>query len=121
MIEKTLYSLLSELEISLFPLVIPQEQEPPAVAYSRIRTFPTNTVKGTNRRHDNASFQIDIFARDYLRAAETAEVIIDKMGISFGANSVLQENKDEPYDSQPGIYHRVLVFSLREIRAEGGT
>jgi hypothetical protein len=121
MIEKTLYLLLSELDISLFPLVVPQEQEQPAVTYSRIRTMPTNTMKGTNRRHDNGLFQIDIWAKDYLGTAELSEQIIDKMGAAFGADSLLQENKDESSDSAQGIYHRVLVFSLREIRSEGGS
>jgi hypothetical protein len=78
-------------------------------------------MKGTNRRHDNGLFQIDIWAKDYLRTAELAEQIIDKMGTAYGAESLLQENKDEGYDSVPGIYHRILVFSLREIRSEGGS
>ena len=121
MIEKTLYLLLSDLNISLFPLVIPQDQAMPAVVYSRIRTTPTNTQSGTNRRHDNGFFQIDIYASKYLDAAELAEQIIDRVVASFGASALLQENKDEPYDSQPGIFHRLIVFSLREIRAEGGS
>ena len=121
MIEKTLYLVLSELNISLFPLVIPQEQGLPAVVYSRIRTLPTNTIRGTNRRHDNGHFQIDIYASDYLRAAELSEQIIDRVHAAYGADSLLIENKDEPYDSVPSVYHRLLVFSLREIREEGGS
>ena len=121
MIEKTLYQTLSELNISLFPLVIAQEQNLPAVSYFRLRTRPTNTLKGTNRKHDNADFQINVWAADYLNMAEISEQIIDKMGTAYGADSVLIENKDEPYESQIGVYHRVLVFSLREIRLEGGS
>ena len=122
MIEKTLYQLLSELEgVFLFPVIIPQERELPAVTYLRLRTIPTNTVKGTNRKHDNGQFQIDIWAGNYLQTAELSEQIIDRMGVAYGADSLLQENKDEPYDSSPGVYHRVLIFSLREIRGEGGS
>lgn len=121
MIEKTLYYLLSELKVPLFPMVIPQEQEAPAVCYSRIKTTPTNTQAGTNRKNDNALFQIDVYARDYLRMAETAEEIIDRIVFAYGATGLLMENKDEPYDSQVGIYHRILIFSLREIRSEGGS
>ncbi len=122
MIEKTLYSLLSELSgIALFPLVVPQEQDQPAVTYMRLKTLPTNTMKGTNRRHDNGHFQIDVWAKDYLTAADLAEQIVDRMGVAFGADSLLLDNKDEPYDSQPGNYHRLLIFSLREMRSEGGS
>lgn len=121
MIEKTLYLLLSELKIKLFPLVIPQEQDPPAVNYLRLRTLPTNTFRGTNRSVDNAHFQIDIWASDYLHAAEISEQIINKMGTAYGPDSLLLENKDEDYLSDPGRYHRILVFSLREIRSEGGS
>jgi hypothetical protein len=122
MIEKTLYLLLSGLEgIALFPLVIPQEQTQPCVSYMRLKTTPTNTQQGTNRKHDNGQFQVDVWTKDYLRAAELAEQIIDRLVEAYGATALLLENKDEPYDSQPGIYHRVLVFSLREIRAEGGS
>jgi len=121
MIEKTLYTLLSELNISLFPLVVPQEQSVPSVSYLRLHTKPTNTLKGTNRAHDNADFQIDIWAQDYLRMAEISEQIIDKMGTAYGPDSLLLENKDEAYDSAAGIYHRILIFSLREIRSEGGS
>ena len=121
MIEKTLYQTLSELNISIFPLVIPQELPLPAVSYFRLRTRPTNTLKGTNRKHDNADFQINVWAADYLNMAEISEQIIDKMGTAYGADSLLIENKDEPYESQIGVYHRVLVFSLREIRSEGGS
>ncbi|MCJ7564824.1 MAG: hypothetical protein MUP52_09580, partial [Candidatus Aminicenantes bacterium] len=81
MIEKTLYTVLSQINnIALFPLVIPQEQNQPAVSYFRVKTISTNTLKGTNRRHDNGLFQIDIWALDYLRAAELSEQIIDQMG-----------------------------------------
>ena len=121
MIEKTLYAVLSQLNISLFPLVIPQEQELPAVNYFRRKTNPTNTLKGTNRSVDNAHFQIDIWAKDYLNMAEISELIIDQMGMAYGPGSILLENKDEPYDSGVGSYHRVLIFSLREIRTEGGS
>jgi hypothetical protein len=120
MIEKTLYTVLSQLNISLFPLVIPQEQELPSVNYFRLKTMPTNTLKGMNRRHDNAQFQIDVWGKDYLNMAEISEQIIDGMGKAYGADSLLLENRDEAYDSQIGSYHRILVFSLREIRSEGG-
>jgi hypothetical protein len=121
MIEKTLYGILSQLGIALFPLVIPQEQEAPAVNYMRLKTIPTNTLKGTNRSVDNAHFQIDIWARDYLRMAELSEQIIDQMGAAYGPDSLLLENKDDDYLSVPGRYHRSLIFSLRENRTEGGS
>ena len=121
MIEKNLYTVLSELNISLFPMVVPQEQSAPSVSYLRLRTKSTNTLRGTNRAHDNADFQIDVWAPDYLRAAELSEQIIDKMGTAYGTDSLLLENKDEPYDSGVGSYHRILIFSLREIRTEGGS
>ncbi len=115
MIEKTLYLLLSQIEgIKLFPLVVPQEESQPAVVYQRTRTTPTNTIQGTDRSNDNGLFQIDIWAKDYLTAADLAETIIDRMVVAYGADALLQENKDEPYDSQPGNYHRLLIFSLRE-------
>lgn len=121
MIEKSLYLLLSGLGVPLFPAVIPQEQDPPAVNYFRLKTLPTNTIKGTNRTIDNAHFQIDVWARDYLQTAGISEQIIDRMGASYGPDSLLLENRDEPYDIIPGIYHRILIFSLREIRSEGGS
>jgi hypothetical protein len=121
MIEKTLYNVLSELDVALFPAVIPQDQAQPALNYFRVKTTPTNTLQGTNRRHDNGLFQIDIWAKEYLRGAEISEQAIDKMVLAFGANFLLIENRDEAYDAEIGTYHRLLVFSLREIRIEGGS
>lgn len=121
MIEQTLYSVLSTLGIHLFPVTIPQERSLPAVTYFRLRTKPTNTITGgTNRIHDNADFQIDLFFEDYLAMAETYEDILEKMGDEFGANSLLIECRDEPGDLANGIYHRMIIFSLREIK-EGGS
>jgi len=114
MIEKTLYAVLSQLEISLFPVAIPQEQELPAVTYARLNTKPTNTLRGTNLSNDNASFRIDIRAGDYMVSVDTGELIINKMGIAFGSGSLLLEKRDAD-DSEPGDYHRELFFSLREI------
>jgi len=121
MIEKTLYLMLSKLGISLFPVIAPMEQTKPWVSYRRLRTKPTVTVKGTNPKHDNADFEISVFSQDYLTAAELGEQIIESMDADWGANSVLLENRDEPYDPNTGTYQRLLIFALREIKEEGGS
>ena len=121
MIEKNLSFILSDFNYPIYPLVAPQDQEAPYLVYKRGNTFPTNTVKGTDRSVDNALFQIDIWTKDYLRLAEIADQIIDKIIENFGANALLKENQDDDYYSQPGSYHRILQFSLREKRNGGGS
>lgn len=120
MIEKTLFAILSEMSTPSYPLVIPQEQKPPAIDYFRLKTLPTNTIKGTNRLVDNGHFQIDIWGSTYFEAKELAEDVIDNLISVYAANALLLEMRDD-YEVDPGTYHIILVFSLRENRSEGGS
>lgn len=120
MIEKTLFGILSEMTTPSFPLIVPQDQKPPAIDYFRLATVPTNTIDGIDRKVDNGIFQIDIWASTYFEAKEIAEDVIDKIKLSFGAGAVLKEHRDD-YEIAPGLYHVILQFSLREKRSEGGS
>lgn len=97
----------------IFPLVVPQQGNVPAIVYSVVDGQPSNSLDGFTSGMVNYSLQLDVWARTHESCMQIAIAVRDRMNVAAATfTSVAQAfpalNEFEPDTRR---YRRMLLFS----------
>lgn len=116
MIEEALYSHLSTsttlmalVSDRIYPIMMPQDPELPAITYQRISNSPVNSMGGHGGL-DNPKIQIDCWATSYSAAKALGDKLRKTIATATAFNSV-QLNDQDLYEDGTEIYRVSMDFS----------
>lgn len=101
----------------LYPVIIPQTRNFPAVTYSITTSNPEQTKDRT--KCDNITFQVDIYSNSYEQAHDITQIIRDRLhqfyGIVNGVESkvVLTSFADGAYTEELDLFNVRMEFEAK--------
>ena len=106
-----LYNLLSAIPIigdRVYPLVAPQNTQPPYITYQRISSLDTGALDGTESL-DMGRFQIKVFSKKYDEALSVSVYI--KSAMSGKGNKAMHM---EDYENDTKLHVQILDYILSD-------
>jgi hypothetical protein len=95
----------------IFPQVMPQGGQLPALVYAVVDDVPENTLTGYTLR--GARVQIDCYGKAYIAAQGTADAVVSALAeiVTEGLAAVLLSRRDG-YEDETTLHKVMLDFSL---------
>ncbi len=99
----------------IYPLILPQNQDLPAISYTRIIGMPVYSLKGYSGL-DNVHVQIDCWASTYAGAKAVAAAVLAAIDTATTFKGVMSGDRDM-YEDDVQIYRVSMDWSLWNRRA----
>ncbi len=98
----------------VFPALMPQGTQPPAIVYSVISSVPENSLTGTaSTRLSQFRVQVDCYAKTYLEAHAVAEAVDSVLDAQSSPNlSIWRESSRDDYDNEAELHRVSMDFGV---------
>jgi hypothetical protein len=98
----------------VYPLVLPQKAEIPAISYLRVDGVQDANLSG-NSGMEAVRVQVDCWGRTYAQAKGLAADVADAMASGFGNECVWLSDRDQ-YEDGAKVFRVILEFSIHNER-----
>lgn len=108
----------------IFPLAIPQDEEPPAIVYQKISAPRTLSVSGDSSAN-STRIQLSVYADTFGKAKQIAQVLFNsldtfrgKLGGRVKAAVLVADSRDD-YEPETGRYRCDVDFFIMHTKKKG--
>ena len=110
MLEASVYSQLTKLDVPVYPVKIKQNTQFPCVTYMVVAEVDRTAENKSEVAFKSYRFQVDIFAKSYKEAKELKDKAIELI-LELGASDI---NVVDMYEDEEMLFREMIDFTIKE-------